>query len=397
MSNVFPTPLRNFNQRIDIILDKIDGSTTSYDKKIIEIEGIVSYESQAGFPTPISHHTFKLIKWKKIGTNDVTENHLYVMRPIIGSVDFNEIKPFSILNLKVYLNDSQSRAICVSGEIIDPETSEFKNIINFLKLPTIGIKPFDFSPNEFFPLSSPLTLTDINKFEENIGFSLPTEYINFLLKFNGCTLKHSTLVITMPDILTPHPNGYKSDTVIGEFYSLSALESSFRDRENLKDTLNEWVNILDDKEFVFPDDVIDIAEAHFNILYAFKGPNKGRTYYYHHENLLKLSDSLDDLLAIVSKTYSINYEEYQEVEAKLKYAIMEGNFDNFRIIMGEYNGYELLFYSGYWLREHVRRLLVVNAAAGEEPIPNYDKFVTYLEECDLISFEAAEKWIKQYD
>ncbi|MBO0950678.1 SMI1/KNR4 family protein [Fibrella forsythiae] len=397
MTRVFPKPLRSFNKRIDNILHEIDISFTNYDNEVIDIEGIVSHESQAGFPTPVSHHTFKLISWKKIGTNDVVESSLYIMRPINGSVDFNEVQPLSILKLKVYLNDLQNRAICLSGEIIDPEISEFKHNVDLLKLPSPGIKPFDFSQNEFFPVGSSLTVDEINKFEQKIGFSLPEEYVKFLLKFNGCTLKHSTLVLTMPDILTPHPYGYKSDTLISEFYSLSALESSFINREDLKGALDEWIEILDDKEFIFPDDVIDIAEAHFNILYAFKGHNMGRTYYYHHENLLKLSDSLEDLLAIVSKTYSINYEEYQEVEAKLKYAIVEGNFDNFRIIMEEFNGYELLFYSGHWLREHVRRLLVVNAAAGEEPIPNYDKFVTYLEERNLISFEAAEKWIKQYD
>lgn len=396
MDPLFPKPLKTTSRNIADILTDIDKSGADYPKEIIEIEGIVSLKGQFGSYTLVNIQTFNLLLWKRSESDYWVEDDLYVMRPVYGMLNSNDIKPFSIVKIKVYLSNTQKRAIIVSGEIMNPEISIFKDKAMVLRLPKSGIKPYDFSPNEFIPTSPQITLNDISDFEKQIGCSLPEDYVNFLLKYNGCKLKHKKLQIIEPDILTPHPNGYKSNTTIFEFYDLEKLKQSFNDRNEIKWAVNEWVTYGEDKEFIYPDDVVAIADAHIHILYAFKGLNQGRTYYYHHENLCTLSDSFEELLQIISASFSSNDEEFEEVESKLNLAIEEGNFENFKTIIEEFNGYEILLDNGYTLREVTHRLLVYNPNSRQESIQGYERFVDYLESRNLISYEATEKWLKQY-
>lgn len=120
---------------------------------------------------------------------------------------------------------------------------------------------------------------EILKFEKELGYKLPCEYRDFLLKYNGGQ--------PLPNVIHFKENGYDSNTVIDCFLSLCETE----DKDIYHDLLWNYKCCTDEQ--TVPYDMLPIADDLFGnpIVIALSGMQKGHVYFVNHEVEIKLNMS----------------------------------------------------------------------------------------------------------
>lgn len=156
----------------DLSPNEVDGFGGEYANEIMIITGIVSGENQAGHAGSKGYttHIIGLQKWKLNGV--LQSEKLVVFRPIESNRDFfHEIPKYSIVKLKVFLNEEKNRSVLISGEFILNPESDFIEMKEELQKP-VFLKIDNFN---HFQLNK-----DINVFEGNIEWN--NEQIRFVIQ-----------------------------------------------------------------------------------------------------------------------------------------------------------------------------------------------------------------------
>lgn len=121
----------------DKIISDIDVSGSEYKSGLFEIEGIISPESQGGYPCDgYSVHMFKLAFWKKIEEAKVNQE-LLVLRGVNKNNYFDDLKPYSAVKINVFLSQSEQRSVLESGEILNIENSSLTHEATELAKPIV--------------------------------------------------------------------------------------------------------------------------------------------------------------------------------------------------------------------------------------------------------------------
>ena len=116
----------------------IDSAKPEYSNEIVEIEGIVSPESQGGYSkNDHSVHMFNLSVWNETEKGKLIEEKLLILRPVDSSINyFKDVPKYAIVNISVYLSRRKNRAIFIQGKLIqEPKNQRLKPLVNELKKP----------------------------------------------------------------------------------------------------------------------------------------------------------------------------------------------------------------------------------------------------------------------
>jgi hypothetical protein len=256
---------------------------------------------------------------------------------------------------------------------------------------------FSTTPNEVISTNPAITESDLKLFESKLNGTLPLHYRNFLLKFNGGSLKHSEFSVFEKNSIFhfPNPNGFNTIVGIEEFWALEQVVEEFMVRDETIRAIQEMVDCDPKwKAIIIPDDVIVIGNAYLYLLLAFRGEFWGNIYQVHNDNLTFISNNIDEL---IENCFTTDFDFYKNIEGQLNNAVNSGDLGNFKDIINNQDGFELLSTYSTWLSDIALRLLRPKKYKGEDNIENYKDFLNFLEEKKLITWDLLSKWLKQYD
>lgn len=107
-----------------------------YEKTPITIIGVVSGESQGGWPGHDLYtlHSIKLKSWKLLEDSEFNRTNLTIFRSVEKSSNFfKDIPGFAVVELEVYINKEKNRAVMISGKIFQTLNKMMSGEIDFLK------------------------------------------------------------------------------------------------------------------------------------------------------------------------------------------------------------------------------------------------------------------------
>jgi hypothetical protein len=106
-----------------------------YEQKTIKIIGLVSPKSQGGWykGNDCTIHNFSFFAWKEIADSKIVTQAMTLLRPVNSNKTnysyFKEIPKLSVIKCELFVNTEKTRAIFISGEILD-NNNDFQDIIN---------------------------------------------------------------------------------------------------------------------------------------------------------------------------------------------------------------------------------------------------------------------------
>lgn len=137
---------------------RFDPNGGEYDTSTVTVIGIVSGQSQGGWSGHdlYTQQMIKLESWKLKTDAGFTRSKLLIFRSVEKSRNyFKEIPPFSAVELKLFLNKDQKRAVMTSGHIILSPNDEITSESEFVKevrsiiVDSIGELQFNHSMQNF--------------------------------------------------------------------------------------------------------------------------------------------------------------------------------------------------------------------------------------------------------
>lgn len=138
----------------------------------------------------------------------------------------------------------------------------------------------------FFDTGKKLTIGKINKFEKQINYKLPEEYVKFLLEYNGGIPEKTVFVFDV--------DGKEEDSVIQIFYSID-------NEDKLYDLFTVYEAMVEDEEI--QGYFLPIAEDEFgnNICIGLQNDNIGQIFFCDHEEdasekMQFVSNNLNDFI-----------------------------------------------------------------------------------------------------
>lgn len=119
-------------------LAEVDVADCDYQTEIVEIEGLVSPESQGGWPHgEYSVHSFSFAAWRRPG-EELSPHKLLILRPVEPEGDwFAEYPKWSINRVRVLLSTDETRAIFAGRAARSPDPSGLREFGEELMKPVV--------------------------------------------------------------------------------------------------------------------------------------------------------------------------------------------------------------------------------------------------------------------
>lgn len=142
---IFMRLITNFHADKVIQPSQVDGCDIPYITEIVEIEAVVSPESQTiSEEKDYNVHIISLAAWKFTNENKIHKKQLYLLRTVeqdggtdkkslvIRSVNKshsieNEVLPYSIIKFKARINEARNRTVLLKGQIL--ETNQHPKLV----------------------------------------------------------------------------------------------------------------------------------------------------------------------------------------------------------------------------------------------------------------------------
>jgi len=118
-------------------LASVDVADCKYGSELSEIDGVVSFGGQGGWPATDDYevHSFGFAAWRCVG-QPVTERELTILRPVAEDGDwFSEFPEGTIHRIRVLLSVDESRAVFADTIARDIDDAELKSIATELRKP----------------------------------------------------------------------------------------------------------------------------------------------------------------------------------------------------------------------------------------------------------------------
>ena len=156
----------------------------------------------------------------------------------------------------------------------------------------------------------------VSKFEKEYKVTIPLQYRNFLLKYNGGKTPKSEFKI----------NRVNSD--IRGFYGFGDAEYNYNSLEEIK--FNEWIT----------DDMLAIGKNGFGdyIMLGIGKENNGKIYFHYHDRPKKFIELTSDLISFVDKCKSKKIGHVRTIEERKQGMVENGLGD--RITLESLKGWQ---------------------------------------------------------